>query len=148
MRALPGLGVRRAIFFGSLARGDVGGQSDLDLIFIADTRERFPERCRRFYEALAPRVGMDVLVYTLEEFEAMRGTSVAGSGRKRSQAISLRSGRRTRPGTFGRGSCRRPTRYPNTLPGGLPAHAFVRPDAERALDLAREVIAVVKRRLR
>jgi len=41
-----------------------------------------------------------------------------------------------------------PTRYPNTLPGGLPAHAFVRPDAERALDLAREVIAVVKRRLR
>ena len=40
-----------------------------------------------------------------------------------------------------------PTRYPNTLPGGLPAHAFVRPDAERALDLAREVIAVVTRRL-
>jgi len=72
VRALPGLGVRRAILFGSLARGDVGGQSDLDLIFIADTRERFPERCRRFYEALAPRVGMDVLVYTPKEFEAMR----------------------------------------------------------------------------
>jgi HEPN domain-containing protein len=32
-----------------------------------------------------------------------------------------------------------PARYPNTLPGGIPAHAFVRPDAERALELAREV---------
>ena len=40
-----------------------------------------------------------------------------------------------------------PTRYPNTLPGALPAHAFARPDAERALDMAREVIAVVTRRL-
>lgn len=72
VRALPGLGVRRAILFGSLSRGDVGGQSDLDLIFIVDTQERFPERCRRFYEALEPRVGMDILVYTPEEFEAMR----------------------------------------------------------------------------
>jgi len=70
--ALPGLGVRRAILFGSLARGDVGGQSDLDLILIVDSQARFPERCRRFYETLEPRVGMDVLVYTLEEFEAMR----------------------------------------------------------------------------
>jgi len=100
--ALPGLGVRRAILFGSLARGDVGGQSDLDLILIVDSQARFPERCRRFYETLEPRVGMDVLVYTLEEFEAMRGTSVAGPGRESAHGISLRSGRRTRPGTFGR----------------------------------------------
>lgn len=41
-----------------------------------------------------------------------------------------------------------PTRYPNTLPGGIPAHAFARPDAERALEMAREVMAVVRRRLR
>ena len=40
-----------------------------------------------------------------------------------------------------------PTRYPNTLPGGIPAHAFARPDAERALTMARAVIAAVKRRL-
>jgi len=38
VRALPALGVRRAILFGSLARGDVGGQSDLDVILIVDTR--------------------------------------------------------------------------------------------------------------
>ena len=61
---LPRLGVRRAILFGSLARGDVRGQSDLDLILIVDTGESFVERCARFYQALAPAVGMDLLVYT------------------------------------------------------------------------------------
>jgi len=70
--ALPGLGVRRALLFGSLARGDVRGQSDLDLIFIVDTGEPFIERCGRFYQALAPAVGMDLLVYTPAELEAMR----------------------------------------------------------------------------
>jgi HEPN domain-containing protein len=39
-----------------------------------------------------------------------------------------------------------PTRYPNSLPGGIPAEAFVRADAERALTMARAVIAAVKRR--
>jgi predicted nucleotidyltransferase len=72
VRALPGLGVRRAILFGSLARGNVGGQSDLDLILIVDTGEPFVERCARFYQALAPAVGTDLLVYTGEEFETMR----------------------------------------------------------------------------
>lgn len=72
VRALPGLGVSRALLFGSLARGDVRGQSDLDLILIVDKGEPFVERCARFYQALAPAVGMDPLVYTPEEFEAMR----------------------------------------------------------------------------
>jgi HEPN domain-containing protein len=39
------------------------------------------------------------------------------------------------------------TRCPNSLPGGIPAHAFARPEAERALGMARDVIEVVKRRL-
>jgi HEPN domain-containing protein len=39
------------------------------------------------------------------------------------------------------------TRYPNSLPGGIPAQAFARPDAERALDMAREVLSAVKERL-
>ncbi len=70
--ALPRLGVQRAILFGSLARGDVGAHSDLDLILVVETRERFLERCARFYRALEPAVGMDILVYTPSEFEAMR----------------------------------------------------------------------------
>jgi len=39
------------------------------------------------------------------------------------------------------------TRYPNSLPGGIPAQAFARPEAERAFEMAREVMAAVKRRL-
>ena len=40
-----------------------------------------------------------------------------------------------------------PTRYPNSLPGGIPAEAFDETDAHRALALAREVIRVVKAKL-
>jgi HEPN domain-containing protein len=39
------------------------------------------------------------------------------------------------------------TRYPNSLPGGIPAQAFARPEAERALEMAREVMAAVRHRL-
>jgi HEPN domain-containing protein len=38
-------------------------------------------------------------------------------------------------------------RYPNSLPGGIPAEAFNRDDAARALGMAREVLAAVKSRL-
>lgn len=37
-----------------------------------------------------------------------------------------------------------PTRYPNGLPGGIPAEAFDSHDAERALELARLVLETVK----
>src|SRR5207253_4157699 len=67
-QTLPDLGVKRALLFGSLARGEVRGQSDLDLILIVDTSEPFVERCARFYASLEPRIGMDLLVYTPAEF--------------------------------------------------------------------------------
>jgi len=70
--AMPQLGVQRALLFGSLAEGSVGIASDLDLILIVPTTESFLERCARFYRALTPAVGMDLLVYTPEEFEALR----------------------------------------------------------------------------
>ena len=71
-RALPDLAVKRALLFGSLARGEVRGQSDLDLILIVDTGEPFVERCARFYASLEPRIGMDLLVYTPAEFKTMK----------------------------------------------------------------------------
>jgi HEPN domain-containing protein len=40
------------------------------------------------------------------------------------------------------------TRYPNTLPGGIPADAFGQADATRALGMAGEVLEAVKRVLR
>jgi HEPN domain-containing protein len=38
-----------------------------------------------------------------------------------------------------------PTRYPNGLPGGIPAEAFEKRDADRAIEIASEVIGVIER---
>ncbi len=40
-----------------------------------------------------------------------------------------------------------PTRYPNSLPGGIPAEAFDESDARRALNLAGEVLRLVTAKL-
>ncbi|PYM61286.1 MAG: DNA-binding protein [Candidatus Rokuibacteriota bacterium] len=40
-----------------------------------------------------------------------------------------------------------PTRYPNSLPGGIPAEAFDASDAERALALCREVLKTARARI-
>lgn len=72
---LPRLGVEKAILFGSLASGSVGGTSDLDLILVAESEERFTRRLERFYRALNPSVALDLFVYTPEEFAAMAETN-------------------------------------------------------------------------
>ncbi len=41
-----------------------------------------------------------------------------------------------------------PTRYPNGLPGGIPAEAFIKENAESAIGLARSVIETVATRMR
>lgn len=40
-----------------------------------------------------------------------------------------------------------PTRYPNGLPGGIPAEAFEKRDADRAIEIASEVIDIIERKL-
>lgn len=66
---LKALGARRVILFGSLARGDVGKRSDLDLIVVLDAPGRFLDRLALVDEALRDRdVALDALVYTSEEF--------------------------------------------------------------------------------
>jgi len=72
---LPRLGVTKAILFGSLASGTVGRTSDLDLILVAASAEKFTRRLERFYEALSPSVALDLFVYTPEEFAAMAESS-------------------------------------------------------------------------
>jgi predicted nucleotidyltransferase len=72
---LKGLGVRKVILFGSLARGDVGRSSDIDLIIVQETEKRFLDRLEEIYTALQPKVALDVLVYTPEEFVRMERTS-------------------------------------------------------------------------
>lgn len=63
----------KIFLFGSLARGDVGGWSDIDLLVIAeDLPERFLDRFTLVCESLDLPGEVDVLLYTPEEIERMR----------------------------------------------------------------------------
>jgi predicted nucleotidyltransferase len=63
---------QRVIVFGSWARGDEDEYSDLDLVIIKETQERFLDRLEKVYELVKPTFAMDVLVYTPQELQEMR----------------------------------------------------------------------------
>ena len=72
---IPALDVQKVILFGSLATGKVGKSSDLDLIIVKKSDEKFLDRMDEFYEKLDSKVSMDIMVYTPEEFEKMSETN-------------------------------------------------------------------------
>jgi predicted nucleotidyltransferase len=59
----------KIILFGSYHTGRLNEWSDLDLVIIKKTRLPFLDRTRQILQLLKPEVGVDVLVYTPEEFE-------------------------------------------------------------------------------
>jgi len=62
--------VKLVLLFGSMARNDLHSGSDIDLIVVRKTDQKFLDRLDEFYDDA--REAMDVLVYTPEEFEALR----------------------------------------------------------------------------
>jgi predicted nucleotidyltransferase len=60
--------IEAAYLFGSRARGDADGLSDIDLIIVASSRRPFVERFRDYPDLLAAPAGVDLLVYTPSEF--------------------------------------------------------------------------------
>ena len=62
----------KIILFGSYCNDQVSEWSDLDMVIIKETQARFLDRTRRILALLKPRVGIDVLVYTPQEFEQLR----------------------------------------------------------------------------
>ena len=66
------LGVEKIILFGSLSNDTVHASSDIDLIIVKNTEKRFIDRLDEFYSIINPRVAIDILVYTPEEFEGMK----------------------------------------------------------------------------
>jgi predicted nucleotidyltransferase len=62
----------RVILFGSVARGDADEYSDIDLIIIKETGQRFIQRSIDVMAYLPRDVSIDVLVYTPQEFQAMQ----------------------------------------------------------------------------
>ena len=65
--------VHSAWLVGSRARGDAAPESDIDVILVAPSERPFVERFRDYLPAiLAAGVGVDLLVYTPDEFDLMR----------------------------------------------------------------------------
>lgn len=71
---LVALGARKIVLFGSLARGDIGVASDIDLLVVLDMPGRFMDRLTAVYDAMQQRVGVDALVYTSAELEELSQT--------------------------------------------------------------------------
>ena len=73
--AVKGIPVQQVILFGSHARGAATSLSDIDLVAIWETEQRFLLRSetilRRLY-AVFRGVDLDVIVYTPDEWEMLR----------------------------------------------------------------------------
>ena len=62
----------KIILFGSLADGNIHEWSDVDLVIIKETKERFIDRLHNVRLMTYPRVGVDFIVYTPGEVENMK----------------------------------------------------------------------------
>lgn len=72
---LKKMGAERIVLIGSMAEDNTGPWSDIDLLVVMRTRERFLDRLKTAYERIRPSVAMDILIYTPEELGEMRQTS-------------------------------------------------------------------------
>jgi predicted nucleotidyltransferase len=64
--------VSEAYIFGSYARGEAHEDSDIDLIVVAETNQRWHQRSLEFSDALDALEPLDVLVYTPAEWQTER----------------------------------------------------------------------------
>jgi len=62
---------KRIIVFGSFARGDIHQGSDLDLIIIKNTRQKFLRRMDKVLDLCDGEIAVEPLIYTEAEFEKM-----------------------------------------------------------------------------
>jgi predicted nucleotidyltransferase len=58
----------KIILFGSFARREIRRWSDIDLIVIKRTEKKFLDRIKDVLLLLRPKVGIDILIYTPDEF--------------------------------------------------------------------------------
>lgn len=61
----------KIILFGSLAVGNIHEWSDIDLVIIMDTQERFIQRLHDIRMLVQPNESVDFIVYTPKEVEKM-----------------------------------------------------------------------------
>jgi predicted nucleotidyltransferase len=59
----------KIILFGSIVSGNIREWSDIDMVIIKNTDKPFLERIRDITRLLKPKAGLDVMVYTPDEFD-------------------------------------------------------------------------------
>lgn len=64
-------GAKKIILFGSSARGEADRYSDIDIVIIKDTKERFVKRLLEIETFSDLPVHVDIFVYTQQEFDEM-----------------------------------------------------------------------------
>lgn len=57
--------------FGSLVTGEIHEWSDIDLMVVKETDQRFLDRTKELFYLLRPEVGLDIWVYTPQEFQQL-----------------------------------------------------------------------------
>jgi len=62
----------KIVLFGSLAAETVHEWSDIDLLIIKKTGKRPIERIMELTQLINPRVGIDLFIYTPEEFDLLK----------------------------------------------------------------------------
>ena len=68
---LINLKVKKIILFGSLSLDKIHRKSDIDLLIVKESNQRFLDRLDEIYQAVKPNCGIDFFVYTHKEFEEM-----------------------------------------------------------------------------
>lgn len=69
---LAASGALRVVLYGSYARGDFNADSDVDLLILKETNERFIDRIASALAVTGARIPVEPIVYTPEEIEEMR----------------------------------------------------------------------------
>lgn len=64
-------GLEKVILFGSLSGGDIHEWSDIDLLIVKKTTKRPLDRILEVSRIIKPTVGIDLFVYTPDEFHAL-----------------------------------------------------------------------------